>query len=85
MQCPRCQHETLPGWKSCLECGATLDARCPACGSGNPPSHKFCRECGMALGAVASQITPSPGDYTPRHLAEKILTSRAGSRASASR
>ena len=60
MQCPRCQHENLPGSKFCLECGAKLDARCPACGSGNPPGHKFCHECGMTLGAGASQVKSSP-------------------------
>jgi class 3 adenylate cyclase/tetratricopeptide (TPR) repeat protein len=77
MQCPRCQQENLPGSKFCLECGAKLDARCPACGSGNPPGHKFCHECGMTLGAGASQVMPSPDNYTPKHLAEKILTSKA--------
>ncbi len=38
----------------------------------NPPSFRFCGECGSALGSV-----PAPGSYTPKHLADKILTSRS--------
>jgi class 3 adenylate cyclase/tetratricopeptide (TPR) repeat protein len=52
---------------------------CPACGHSNRPSAKFCEECGTRLGRAA---TPAPGvrdprAYTPNHLAEKILTTRA--------
>jgi len=40
-----------------------------------PGSAKFCLECGEP---VAQQIAPrSPDSYTPKHLAEKILTSKA--------
>jgi class 3 adenylate cyclase/tetratricopeptide (TPR) repeat protein len=77
MRCPRCQHENPAGVKFCGECGAKLEARCPACGIGNPPGNKFCHECGATLGAGTSQTKPpSPDAYTPKHLAEKILSSR---------
>src|SRR5262249_31505794 len=61
------------------ECGARLDAPCPSCSEPNRAGAKFCRKCGQGL------VTPSapapkfgvPETYTPKHLAEKILTSKA--------
>src|SRR5262249_43860399 len=50
---------------------------CPACQAPNPPGQKFCGECGASLGSVAPPPKfGSPETYTPRHLAEKILTSK---------
>jgi class 3 adenylate cyclase/tetratricopeptide (TPR) repeat protein len=64
--------------KFCGGCGAKLEARCSQCGAGNPPTNKFCHECGTALGGSASESTaPSSVTYTPKHLAEKILTSKS--------
>ncbi len=40
------------------------------------PGKKFCRSCGAALAATSAQPV-APESYTPRHLAEKILTSKA--------
>src|SRR5258707_2809139 len=78
MNCPRCQHDNPAGVKFCGECGARLESVCVACGAANPPGNKFCGECGAAL----TQIGPtskfaSPQAYTPKHLAEKILTSKS--------
>jgi class 3 adenylate cyclase/tetratricopeptide (TPR) repeat protein len=40
-------------------------------------AQKFCTECGAAVGArTAAAVYTSPQHYTPKHLAEKILTSR---------
>src|SRR5713226_1532900 len=77
MQCPRCKHENLFGVKLCGECGAQLESACAACGASNPPGNKFCGQCGGSLvqSTVASKFT-SPSTYTPKHLAEKILTSK---------
>ena len=63
--------------KFCGECGARLESLCPSCRVANPPANKFCSECGGAShsGAAAPQFT-SPEAYTPKHLAEKILTSK---------
>jgi class 3 adenylate cyclase/tetratricopeptide (TPR) repeat protein len=52
---------------------------CPKCRSELPAGAKFCLECGAP---VTSQTTAearfaSPESYTPRHLAEKILTSKS--------
>jgi class 3 adenylate cyclase len=78
MPCPRCQHENPSGQKFCGECGTRLAAACLACGASNPPDQKFCGECGTALtGAGASRQFGTPESYTPKHLAEKILTSKS--------
>ena len=77
MTCPRCQHDNPQGQKFCGECGARLAAGCSACGAINPPGQKFCGECGTALAADAAATPASPQSYTPRHLADKILTSKA--------
>src|SRR6266436_8370806 len=52
---------------------------CSNCGSPVRESAKFCTQCGHSVeGGGSSQPRPvSPDAYTPRHLAEKILTSRA--------
>jgi class 3 adenylate cyclase len=78
MQCPRCQHGNPDDVKFCGECGARLDATCRACRAANPPANKFCHQCGVSLiGGPSSAPLPSPERYTPKHLAEKILTSKA--------
>jgi class 3 adenylate cyclase/tetratricopeptide (TPR) repeat protein len=79
MKCPRCQHENPPNAKFCLECGARLALACGSCGTELPALARFCLQCGQPVtsGAAAPARSPSPETYTPRHLAEKILTSKA--------
>ena len=82
MKCPRCQQESPADADFCPECGAKLAAICASCGTANAPAHKFCKKCGQRLGSEASASPPperftSPESYTPRHLAEKILTSKS--------
>src|SRR6266404_7458383 len=74
MQCPRCQHENPQQAKFCLECGARLALTCAKCRAELPGSAKFCLECGEPIGPQIQ--ARSPESYTPKHLAEKILTSR---------
>ncbi len=77
MKCPRCQHENPAGQKFCGECGTHLAIGCSACGAANPPGQKFCGECGASLSeAPAPPEYTSPDAYTPKHLADKILTSQ---------
>jgi predicted ATPase/class 3 adenylate cyclase len=77
MNCSRCQHDNPAGVKFCGECGARLESVCAACGAANPPANKFCGQCGTPLTpAVTSTKFASPETYTPKHLAEKILTSK---------
>ena len=79
MQCPRCQHENPPQAKFCLECGARVALTCTKCRSELPAGAKFCLECGapVAAQATAEPRFTSPEYYTPKHLAEKILTSKS--------
>ncbi len=76
MKCPKCQSENLSDSAFCEECGAPLETACPSCGAGNRPTAKFCRKCRAPL-TVAPAAAPVPRAYTPKHLADKILTSRA--------
>jgi class 3 adenylate cyclase/tetratricopeptide (TPR) repeat protein len=79
VKCPRCQHDNPAGQKFCGECGAQLTSVCPACRAVNPPGQKFCGDCGAPLTqAVTAAKFLSPDSYTPKHLAEKILTSKSG-------
>ena len=78
MQCRWCQYENPAGRKFCGECRAQLTSTCPSCGTINPPVQKFCGECGTGLGLTGGAPTyGTPQCYTPKHLAEKILTSTA--------
>src|SRR5882724_3074783 len=66
MKCPRCQAENSAGAKFCEDCGAELTA-----------GKKFCGSCGApASPAEPADRFASPQSYTPKHLAEKILTSK---------
>ncbi|PYM90165.1 MAG: hypothetical protein DME04_24055 [Candidatus Rokuibacteriota bacterium] len=80
MKCARCGHENTPWARFCEECGTVLQVACARCGQARPASAKFCPECGHASGVASYPLAParfaSPEVYTPRHLAEKILTSR---------
>jgi class 3 adenylate cyclase len=42
-----------------------------------PDEARFCPRCGQATGVAVSTDPPAPLVYTPRHLAERILSSRA--------
>jgi class 3 adenylate cyclase len=79
MKCPRCQHENPPRAKFCDECATPLVRTCPSCSTQVSPSAKFCPECAQSLTEpVPTQARfASPETYTPKHLAEKILTSKA--------
>ena len=54
-----------------------LKVKCSSCGFENALGIKFCGECGKRLAEVAKPgAPPDPRGYTPKHLAEKILSSR---------
>ena len=75
MKCPRCQAENVDGARFCEDCGARLEATCPSCGQPVDTGKRFCRSCGAALTTATTRL-PSLQAYTPKHLAEKILTSK---------
>jgi class 3 adenylate cyclase len=79
MQCPACRQENPAQAKFCLECGTRLVVGCPSCGTELPGSAKFCLECGQRVAASAAAIVStsvSPEAYTPKHLADRILTTK---------
>ncbi len=78
MKCPRCEAENDDRLKFCEDCGAPLTRACPHCGAQTRPNKKFCGECGASLDAATAQRFASPKTYTPKHLADKILTGKAG-------
>jgi len=77
MRCSRCQHDNPVGTKFCGQCAAPLASLCTACGAANPPDNKFCGQCAAPLRPAAAPSFPAPDAYTPKHLAERILTSRS--------
>src|SRR5262245_27760899 len=81
MTCPRCQADNRDGARFCRECGGSFAAVCPSCGAKVEARGKFCDSCGAALPAAptstAAARLATPESYTPKHLAERILTSES--------
>ena len=83
MKCPACQQENPSGARFCNGCATPLAGICPSCGSANPADSRFCNQCAAALvggpasAEAAGRSQRDPRDYTPRHLAEKILHSKS--------
>src|SRR5262245_10441642 len=80
--CPACHHENRIGAKLCDHCGAPLPRECPSCATPLRPAARFCDACGQPVGASAAapampRTAQAPTGYTPKHLAERILTSRS--------
>ena len=77
MKCSKCGHKNRIGAKFCELCATPLAGTCASCGTELSPIAKFCPECAHPASAEARQPRfVSPETYTPRHLAEKILTSK---------
>ena len=77
MLCAKCQQENPAGAKFCGECGARLTPACPGCETPHRPDQPFCWECGTRLAPAAAAATATtPRSQIPRHLAERILTSK---------
>jgi class 3 adenylate cyclase/tetratricopeptide (TPR) repeat protein len=79
MKCPKCSTDNPDQAKFCNECGGKLEVVCPQCGTSNSPGSKFCNECGRDL-RKPKEVRPidygEPQSYTPKHLADKILSIR---------
>jgi len=76
VKCLRCQAENPTGTRFCGQCAAPLASVCQSCGASNPPENKFCGQCAAPLDQAARPRFAAPESYTPKYLAEKILTSR---------
>ena len=82
MKCLKCQFENREGSTFCRKCGSSLktDISCPICDALNLPDSSFCEKCGQdltSLKKVPSTDHYKPKAYTPKHLADKILTTRS--------
>jgi len=82
MKCFACKSDNREGVKFCEECGTEIALVCPRCDSRIPVGKKYCGECGQKLGRdeiaqLDSEIDYNrPDSYTPKFMAEKILTTR---------
>src|SRR5215472_6774936 len=78
MRCSKCGRDNRTGRKFCAHCGTKFTLVCVSCGVENEPGEQFCGECGQRIAEPAeARPPPEPRSYTPKHLAEKILTSRS--------
>ena len=81
MRCTRCDRENRSGARFCSGCGTELPPSCPACGATAEPDGAFCDRCGARLApdtaAQTHDAATSPASYTPKHLAQRILRTRA--------
>jgi class 3 adenylate cyclase len=78
MRCSKCGRENRAGRRFCAHCGAKLTLVCASCQAVNEPGEQFCGECGEQLAEPAKpRPPPDPLSYTPKYLAEKILTTRS--------
>ena len=77
MRCPRCQATNPAGARFCEDCGARLARTCPHCRAEVSSGKRFCWSCGGQLADPDTDRVPPPVAYTPDHLAERILTSKA--------
>ena len=80
MECSKCQFENREGVKFCEKCGTKMELVCSNCGANIPLDRQFCGECGRAL--TEQEDAPpvdydQPQSYTPKFLADKILTTRS--------
>ena len=79
MLCPRCRAENREGRRFCAKCAAALAAACSSCGFATSPATSSVEHAalGSAVRSLPKRSSASPDTYTPKHLAEKILTSKA--------
>jgi class 3 adenylate cyclase/tetratricopeptide (TPR) repeat protein len=75
-RCPECDEANRPEARFCDSCGTPLSLSCPACSATLRAQARFCDGCGAPVATAAAEAS-APSTYTPRHLADKILTSRS--------
>ena len=77
MKCPRCEHDNPQAARFCEECAAPLARACSNCGTALSGTAKFCHARAHPVAGGAGAPSRSPDSYTPKHLAEEILSSKA--------
>jgi len=78
MKCSGCQSDLPLDARFCPKCGLPLGSICQHCKTPNQLGDAFCKSCGQPLAPAlsASARFGAPDTYTPKHLAERILTSK---------
>ena len=81
MKCPKCHSDNREGAAFCRACGHSFapERVCPRCAHHNLPDSRFCEACGQDLKEPSAPLLDysQPHSYTPKFLAEKILTTRS--------
>ncbi len=82
MKCPKCRFENIEDSVFCGKCGSSLELEvlCPICSSEPPEDYDFCNKCGHDLRTPKERppiVYDQPQSYTPKFLADKILTTRS--------
>ena len=83
MKCPACGFTNDIDDIFCGGCGVSLVRRCTHCDTELKPGRKFCTKCGAETLPFGSAEAPRDipvrrvVDYTPKHLADKILQSKS--------
>jgi class 3 adenylate cyclase/tetratricopeptide (TPR) repeat protein len=75
VNCPACHERNPDDAGYCAHCGHHLGPVGAA--DDVVPGARFCTHCGQRLVHGATDLPVAPGSYTPKHLADRILTSRA--------
>jgi len=81
MHCSVCELDNRPDARFCGRCGTAFAVACATCGQANAGSNHYCDACGHELPGVNSPVSApaerQPKSYTPAHLTQKILSTRA--------
>jgi class 3 adenylate cyclase/tetratricopeptide (TPR) repeat protein len=85
VNCSHCDHPLRDGARFCDSCGQPQVLACIGCGTELRAGARFCDSCGQPTtatlepAAAAAPEAPerSPRDYTPKHLADRILRSQS--------
>ncbi len=75
--CESCGTELRPGAKFCDECGQAAAAKKGTVPLSGPDAGSASRSGKEGQSPFSPAETPAPLDYTPKHLADKILTSKS--------
>jgi class 3 adenylate cyclase/tetratricopeptide (TPR) repeat protein len=81
LRCTSCDRENPGDAAFCAGCGTRLQQLCRGCERTNAADAAFCNGCGRPLDEGAAPTPPveakDPREYTPKHLADKILTTKS--------
>ncbi len=76
ISCPSCKHNNPLRANFCQQCGSRLSPICTNCRTEISPDAKFCHHCGKPT-YPADRRDETIRAYTPKHLADQILTTRS--------